>query len=254
MTITSNSGRKPANIKLKAIFVRPSLVLASALSALVLGAEAVKAQPLVTFPFDNSADGNSGLNPSAFDSAILSSATVSAGPGLGLFSVGTDSWSGSVEVLKTAPSTTVAGATAADALANNWYFTISLTPNSSMDIGSIELDWSRGGTSGDRGWFLRSSLDAFAADLYAVDTPAGTPTGLQHVNVSLSGFTGITNTTDFRFYIYTPAPSRYMDFQNVSFLPPSSASSSVPGPLPLMGVGVAFAFSRRLRRRLHAVR
>ena len=32
---------------------------------------------------------------------------------------------------------------------------------------------------------------------------------------------------------------------------PSSASASVPGPLPILGVGAAFAYSRRLRRRIN---
>ena len=161
--------------------------------------------------------------------------------------MGTDSWSGATQVLKNGPGSEISNATAADAIANNWYFNINLTPNSTMDIGSIEADWSRGGTGGARGWFIRSSQDGYATDLYANETPAGTATGLQHVSVNLSGFTGIA-ATDFRFYIYTPAVLRYMDFQNVQFNTPAVPEPSTYA-MALAGIACGgFSMWRRRKR------
>lgn len=204
----------------------PKLVGAGALILAALLPAMAPAAVLVKFPFNNSSDGSSGLAYTTFDSTALASATVTAGPGLNRFSVGTDSWSGTTEVLKTGPNSSTTSS-AANALANDWYFQFTLTPNSSMDIRSIEADWSRGGTGGVRGWFVRSSVDNYVTDLYANETPDGTATGLQHAAFDVSGNTGLSAATTYRFYIYTTSTSRYVDFQNVQFNS-HSLSSSVP--------------------------
>ena len=233
-----------------------ALAAGASIAAFGLGpGRAIAVTTLVTFPFNNPGDGNSGLNYSAIDASALSAASVGGAAGLGEFTVGSII-SPSMQVLKTSPGSTVAGATAADALSNSWYFTISLTPNGSVDLGSITLDWLRSGSSGVRGWFLRSSLDNYATDLYSVITPDGTATALTPVNIALSGFTGLTSQTDFRFYTFTDSLIRRVDFSNLSFQaagaqPPAAAD--VPAPLPLLGAGAAFTSARRLRRmiRLH---
>ena len=171
---------------------------------------------LVKYPFNDNSDGLNGFAYTDFDSSVLSNASVTQGSGLSMYSVDTDSWSGSIQVLKTGPGTEVSGATAATALDNDWYVEFTLTANSSMDIRSIEADWSRGGTYGTRGWFVRSSLDGYTSDLYSNQTPHGTAAELQHASFNISGFTG-TSMVTFRFYIYTDRTSRYMDFQNVQF-------------------------------------
>jgi len=203
---------------------------------------------LVKYPFDNNADGSSGFAYSTFDSAVLASSTVAAGDGLGQFSVGTDTLNRKVQVLKTGPGTDVSEATAATALANNWDFEFTLSPTSSMDIRSIEADWSRGGTTATRGWFVRSSLDGYASDLYANETPVGTSFGLQHAAFDISGFTGLTSAVTFRFSIYTDRTTRFMDFQNVQF---NSHAIAVPEPSTwVMGLaGIASAGWGAYRRR-----
>jgi len=203
---------------------------------------------VLKYPFNNSEDGQNGLAPSTFDSFVLASQAVTKGPGLGQFSVGTDAGLG--QVLKTGPGTLVSGATAATAISNNWYFTINLTPQSTMDISSIELDWSRGGETGTRGWFVRSSRDNYATDLYSNETPHGTAVGLQHVSISLSGFSGI-GATDFRVYIYTNSTGRYMDFQNVQFNAPSGAPVPEPSTLAIFGLG-SLGVAYRARRKAKA--
>ena len=227
-----------------------SPLLAAPAALLLIQGQALASTTLVTFPLNNNTDGNSGLNYSVFDSSILSAATIGNGPGFSDFSVVNDGLTPDVQVLTVYPSLNISSVTAADALNNNWYFTIALTPNGSMSIDTINLDWSRGGSTGVRGWFARSSLDNFVSDLYSNQTPNGTATGLQPVTISLSGFTGLTTPTDFRFYSYTERTTRSMDFSNISFGGPGPAS--VPGPLPLFGGGAAFGWSRRLRKRIAA--
>lgn len=228
---------------------------AASLAALGLHSGQAHAITLVTFPFNDNADGNNGFNYSTFDSSSLTAATVAKGPGLNKYAVETDTLTPNVQVLKTGPGTTINAATAADALSNDWYFTIALTPNGSMSIDSINLDWSRSGTNGVRGWFVRSSLDNYASNLYSNETPDGTAKGLQPASISLSGFTGLTSQTDFRFYIYTNTGGRYVDFSNISFVQGGGsgpAAADVPGPLPLFGAAAAFGWSRRLRKRIAA--
>jgi hypothetical protein len=204
---------------------------------------------LLKYPFNNSADGQNGFAPSAFDSSVLASQAVTKGPGLNQFAVAVESSLGMI-VLKTGPSTSVANATAADALSLDWYFSINLTPQSTMDISSIEMDWSRGGTLGTRGWFVRSSQDNYATDLYSNETLNGTAVGLQHVSISLSGFSGI-GATDFRVYIYTSTSGRYMDFQNVQFNGLSAAAVPEPSTLAILGLG-SLGVAYRARRKAKA--
>jgi hypothetical protein len=203
---------------------------------------------LLKYPFSNSADGQNGFAPSAFDSSVLASQAVTKGPGLSQFSVSTENALG-MEILKTGPSTSVA-ATAANALSLDWYFSINLTPQSTMDISSIEMDWSRGGTLGTRGWFVRSSQDNYATDLYSNETLNGTAVGLQHVSISLSGFSGI-GATDFRVYIYSNTSGRYMDFQNVQFNGLSAAAVPEPSTLAILGLG-SLGVAYRARRKAKA--
>lgn len=187
---------------------------------------------IVSYPLDNNGDGSSGTGPDALDSSLLTGSTISAGPGLGQFIVDTDSWSGSVQVLKTGPGETTASASAAVALSKDWYFEITLTPRSTIHLTSVSAQWSRGGTTGVRGWFVRSSLDGYSSDLYANQTPDGTSTGLAPASFELTGFTNITTPVTFRFYIYTTATGRYMDFQNIVFYRAPATTTTIPPPPP----------------------
>jgi len=230
-----------------------SPLLAAPAALLLSQGQALASTALVTFPLNDNADGNSGFNYSIIDSSVLTAATIANGPGFGTFSVGTEGFTPDVQVLRTGPSSNTFPVSAADALNNNWYFTIALTPNGSMSINTINLDWSRGVTTGVRGWFVRSNLDNFVSDLYSNQTPDGAAKGLQPVSIDLSSFTGLTTPTEFRFYSYTERTGRYIAFSNISFLQADgSGPASVPGPLPLLGVGAAFGWSRRLRKRIAA--
>lgn len=222
------------------------------LLAIVLVATALQvpanADELVRWNLSDPTDGFSGFGINTQDASIAS-ATITKGSGMGQFSVGNDAGLGNV--LKTGPGTVVSGASAATALANDWYFDVTLTPTSTIDISSIQLDWSRGGTNGDRGWFVRSSADSYASDLYSVFTANGTAVGLNPVDINLSGFTGLTSPTTFRFYTYTNSTGRYVDFRNLRFNS-NSPGAAVPEPgewaaIGILGAGLAGLVIRKRR-------
>jgi len=229
-------------------------LLAIALVATALQ-EPANADELVRWNLSDPLDGFSGFGINTQDASIAS-ATITKGSGMGQFAVGLDAGLGNV--LKTAPGTSVTGASAATALANNWYFDVTLTPTSTIDISSIQLDWSRGGTTGDRGWFVRSSVDSYASDLYSVFTGNGTAVGLNPVDISLTGFTGLASPTTFRFYSYTNTAGRYIDYRNLRFNGNVSGAAgpgsggAVPEPsewaaMGLLGAGLAGLVIRKRR-------
>jgi hypothetical protein len=237
----------------RGVFLKAARRLATiSAAATLLVCGSANAAALVLYPFNDNTASNGGKDYTTFNSAVLSSSTLTQGAGLGNFTVGTDSIppTPTVQVLKTAPGTAVSGATSTDALSNNWYFQFTLTPNATMDIRSIEADWSRGGTTGTRGWFVRSSLDNFASNLYSNETPDGTAKGLQHAAFDISGFVGLSTSVDFRFYIYTDTSGRNMDFQNIQFND-TSVSSGVPAPstAAMLCLGLACGGYFRARRR-----
>ncbi len=98
--------------------------------------------------------------------------------------------------------------------ANSWstggldvddYFTFSLTPDPgfSISLTQMQLDERRSGT-GIRDWSLRSSLDAFAADIgTAFSVPDNTSTRTDQT-IDLSGglFDDLTSAIEFRLYGY----------------------------------------------------
>jgi hypothetical protein len=238
--VVSDTVRRP--------FRRTRWICAWAASSLAFASfDAASAAVLVSYPFNNNGDGSSGFAHSSLDATVLASSTVSKGVGLGQYSVATDNFPDGRQVLKTGPGTSVSGATAANALANDWYFQLTLTPSSSMDIDSIEADWSRGGTTGVRGWFIRSSLDNYASDLFAVESPDGTAKGFQHVDIPLTGFTDLATATNFRFYVYTSTNGRYLDFSNVQFNGPTVAP--IPEPTSLLSTGGLLGLGLLVRRR-----
>jgi hypothetical protein len=210
---------------------------------------------LVSYPLNNNADGNNGFNYSVLNSSVLAASSIARapatpGPGLSRFDVVEEGgYSDSVRrTMVSAYPSDSSGATAANALANNWYFSVSLTPASTMSIASIGLDWSRGGTTGVRGWFVRSSLDNYTSDLYANATPAGTAKEVKPASINLLGFNSLSTQTDFRFYVYTETSGLSMNFANVTFF--ADGPEPAPAPLPLFGGCAAFAWSRQLRRRV----
>lgn len=95
---------------------------------------------------------------------------------------------------------TPAGSTLAEAIAGNDYIQFIVTPNVgfSFSATSFVFNWDRSGT-GPINVALRSSVDAFAANLGAVTPVAAIGTSN---TITISGLTGITTATTFRLYGY----------------------------------------------------
>jgi len=91
--------------------------------------------------------------------------------------------------------------TLASTLDPNDYFSVTLSPNSgfSLDLTSIVFDERRSGT-GIREWSLFSSADNFATGITSVSVPDNTDTRTQNTVNLGSSFTGLTDTTEFRWY------------------------------------------------------
>lgn len=155
-------------------------------------------------------------------------------------------------VFQSYPSNGSTGAVAA--LTNDSYFSIALTmlPGNVLNASSLTFDVGKGGDSDPRGYFIRSSADAFASDLSAVTLPSGAQQAPQAASVDLSGapFQGLSS-LELRFYVWTPIPAtNSVDWNNVT-LNGSVAGAAVPEPstLLLLGAGLGLVLVRARRNR-----
>lgn len=140
-----------------------------------------------------------------------------------------------------------------NALANNIYFSINLT-GSNLNLGVLQFDVGKGGNSDPRGYFIRSSVDGFASDIFSTLLPSGSASApaLQSIDFSsLSAFQNLT-TINFRFYLFTPSIGNSVDFQNLTLnsninnVPePSALLLLITGAAPLLwGMGMGGFFNR----------
>jgi len=128
-------------------------------------------------------------------------------------------------VLETYPS--LGSTSAATALANNSYFTITITADTgeTFNLDTLSYKVGKGGGTDPRGYFIRSSVDGYAADLYAETLPTGTAQEPALRTLDLSGHDNLSTVT-FRFYVFTPTPSsNSVDWKEVYFW---SAPTSIP--------------------------
>jgi hypothetical protein len=120
-------------------------------------------------------------------------------------------------VLQTYPS--LGSTSYATALANNSYYTITITPNAgyTVSLSRVVFEVGKGGSTDPRGYFIRSSVDGFASDIAAETLPSGAAASPVQKEIALDGFQDLSSVT-FRFYVYTPSPpNSSVDFRNMSF-------------------------------------
>ena len=162
---------------------------------------------------------------------------------------------------------------AATAYANNSYFEFTITPlnGSSINYQQLSFDqhgeWDHYPSMAQSGYFIRTSLDSYATDLFAkASNPTDGRTDFSET-VTLSGraeFQNVTSALTFRVYGYSAGTlgstyhwdnvSYAMGFDNlkVTAADTGSGSSNVPEPstaiaMSLLGL-VGFAGNRRRRR------
>lgn len=133
-------------------------------------------------------------------------------------------------------------ASAAAALANNLYFTLtlSITPGTFTTL-AFNFDVGKGGNSDSRGYFVRSSLDSFATDILSATLPAGSQQAPLPASFSVNA-PGQTSVA-FRFYVWAPTDQNSVDFRNLEV----GDGIPEPGTWALAATGLAAALLRRRR-------
>lgn len=118
----------------------------------------------------------------------------------------------------------------ATAVTNSSYYSFTVTPGSgvSMNLTTLTFNAARGGAGTPRGYGVRSSIDAYAADIQTADLTTVRPT-FSAISVDLTGasYQKLTAAVTFRIYVYAPSTGNSVDFDDitlngVSFKPAAS--------------------------------
>lgn len=138
----------------------------------------------------------------------------------------------------------------AQAVANDKYFTFSITPNPGriMSLTSLDFNATRGGGATPRGYGVRSSANGFASDLSTADLDTARPTWTPiSVDLSGPGFQNLTSATTltFRFYSYAPSPGQSIDWDDFTL---NGTVTVVPEPASGLLCAAALATAARRRR------
>ena len=185
---------------------------------LILSPGFASAEVIVSFPF--SEDTNPAVQASNVHSASYD------GSKLSLSYIGDDGFG---YVLQAYPSS---GANNyLTAVSNDSYFTTTITPASgqSFNLTQLRFEVGKGGNSDPRGFFVRSSIDGFNADLLSETLPPGDYAAPVEKTITLNGYTNLTTPLQFRFYVYTPNPyGNSVDFRNLNF------EYTTPTPIPTL--------------------
>jgi hypothetical protein len=108
--------------------------------------------------------------------------------------------------------------TEALAVTNNAYVYFTITPNAGVTINytAFKLSTAKGQASTPRGYGVRSSIDAYAADLYTEDVTVVSP-NWNTMSIGLgTAFKGKIVPVTFRIYFYSPSNSQTMLFDDVA--------------------------------------
>lgn len=145
---------------------------------------------------------------------------ITAGVGLAAFAPNEVLGYASAPVLRVNP---LNGTTSLDAAVTaDSYIEFTVTPDTVLDLDTLEFDIARGGGSQPRGWGIRSSVDGFTSNVDTADVPTQRP-NFTNVSVDLSGaeFQNLTSPVTFRIYVYTPSSGSSLEFDNITLNPKS---------------------------------
>lgn len=158
---------------------------------------------------------------------VGSNIQVDAAAGIALSSVESLGYSSDPVYTVRPPDSTTS---ASEAITNDSYFYFTVTPTSgnSLDLLTLDFDSARGGSATPRGYDVRSDADSFTASLGTVDLGSQRTT-FQSVSIDLSGasFQGLTASTVFRVYFYSPSSAFSVDFDSITLTGSVSASGTV---------------------------
>lgn len=123
------------------------------------------------------------------------------------------------------------GATdAATAVSTNSYFFTTINPLQGQQISltSLTIDMARGGAATPRGYAVRSSADAYAANLQTANLTAQRPT-FENISVDLSGasFQNVAVPITFRIYVFAPSTVNVIDWDNLTINGTVAAAGTV---------------------------
>lgn len=95
--------------------------------------------------------------------------------------------------------------TAAKAITANCYYLLTATPDAGkkISLSALNFNAARGGAATPRGVCVRSSIDAYAANLYSADCATAVPTwGAIAIDLTGASFQNLTAAITFRIYCY----------------------------------------------------
>ena len=182
---------------------------------LILGALTLIARADVLAKYSFPVTNDASANPVVANMTATSAARTGT---LGIWEVGSSLYTyASSPVLRVAPGT---GATSAStAVANNSYFSFTLTPNSAYVLICTNLSFNiarGGGTYPNRGYVVRSSLDSYAADLSASPVTTVRPTWTNiFINLG-SSFSNLQSTLTFRIYIFAEGTGGSLELDDIT--------------------------------------
>lgn len=137
---------------------------------------------------------------------------------------------------------------AAEAIANNSFFSFTVTPDSGflLDLTRLDLSAARGGASTARGFEVRSSLDGFSTSLGGDPTIDTVRTTLTDYSIDLTApaFDAVAGPIEFRVYTFSPVAGNSVEYDDISLL---GEVASVPEPSS--GIFALAALGCLLRRR-----
>lgn len=131
-------------------------------------------------------------------------------------------------ILNTNP--TAASTTAAQAITNNSYFYVNITPTSgnTMSLTTLTFNIARGGASTPRGYDVRSSANAFATTLGTADVATARPTFTAvSIDLSAAAYQTVSGTLTFRIYLYAPSENVQMDLDTIVINGSTTAGGTV---------------------------
>ena len=109
--------------------------------------------------------------------------------------------------------------TVAAAVANACYVDWTITPDSGkkFSLTNLTFDIARGGAAAPRGYAIRSSLDAYAANIATADVPTVRST-FTSVDIDLTGpsYQNLTSALTMRMYLYTPSLGQSIEFDSIT--------------------------------------